>query len=84
MNKKIKFSLFVFVFLAGFVVSSCKNSGTTSSESDKKAEQVSKVEYTCPMHPDVISDKPGQCPECGMDLVKVEPDSAAVHMEHME
>jgi len=28
-----------------------------------------KVEYTCPMHPEVISDKPGQCPKCGMDLV---------------
>ena len=25
--------------------------------------------YTCPMHPDVISDKPGKCPKCGMDLV---------------
>ncbi len=26
--------------------------------------------YTCPMHPDVASDKPGKCPKCGMDLVK--------------
>ncbi|HRH66272.1 MAG TPA: heavy metal-binding domain-containing protein [Bacteroidia bacterium] len=26
------------------------------------------AQYTCPMHPDVISDKPGQCPQCGMDL----------------
>ena len=24
--------------------------------------------YTCPMHPEVISDKPGTCPKCGMDL----------------
>ena len=27
-------------------------------------------EYTCPMHPTVISDKPGACPVCGMSLVK--------------
>ncbi|HXR48137.1 MAG TPA: efflux RND transporter periplasmic adaptor subunit [Candidatus Limnocylindrales bacterium] len=27
--------------------------------------------YTCPMHPDVISDKPGKCPKCGMNLVPV-------------
>jgi len=25
--------------------------------------------YTCPMHPDVNSDKPGKCPKCGMDLI---------------
>jgi transcription initiation factor IIE alpha subunit len=25
--------------------------------------------YTCSMHPDVKSDKPGKCPKCGMDLV---------------
>jgi hypothetical protein len=28
-----------------------------------------KVFYTCPMHPDVVADKPGKCPKCGMDLV---------------
>ncbi len=26
-------------------------------------------QYTCPMHTEVISDKPGKCPKCGMDLV---------------
>jgi hypothetical protein len=28
--------------------------------------------YTCPMHPEIISNKPGKCPKCGMDLVKKE------------
>ena len=29
------------------------------------------VYYTCPMpeHADVVMDKPGKCPKCGMDLV---------------
>jgi hypothetical protein len=27
--------------------------------------------YTCPMHADVKSDKPGACPKCGMDLQKM-------------
>ena len=27
-----------------------------------------KTIYTCPMHPEVISDKPGKCPKCGMNL----------------
>ncbi|RZK38510.1 MAG: hypothetical protein EOO57_04090 [Hymenobacter sp.] len=25
--------------------------------------------YTCSMHPEVTSDKPGKCPKCGMDLI---------------
>jgi hypothetical protein len=28
------------------------------------------VVYTCPMHPDVVSDRPGKCPRCGMTLVE--------------
>lgn len=27
------------------------------------------VKYTCPMHPEVTSDKPAKCSKCGMDLV---------------
>ena len=27
------------------------------------------VLYTCPMHPEVTSDQPGRCPECGMKLL---------------
>lgn len=26
-------------------------------------------QYVCPMHPNVVSDKPGKCPICGMKLV---------------
>ena len=27
------------------------------------------TEYTCPMHPQIVQDKPGICPICNMDLV---------------
>ena len=31
----------------------------------------SKQKYTCTMHPEVVMDKPGKCPKCGMALVKM-------------
>jgi Cu+-exporting ATPase len=37
------------------------------------------IEYTCPMHPEIVRDRPGSCPICGMAL---EPRVAAgVHPE---
>ncbi|MCC8426591.1 heavy metal-binding domain-containing protein [Mucilaginibacter sp. UR6-11] len=41
-------------------------SDTTKTKKVKPA----KVQYTCTMHPEVTSDKPGKCPKCGMTLVK--------------
>jgi len=34
------------------------------------------VSYTCPMHPEIHSDKPGNCPKCGMKLVPEKPKSS--------
>ena len=33
-------------------------------------KQTQKVIYTCVMHPEVKMDKPGNCPKCGMTLIK--------------
>jgi len=39
-------------------------------QAPKKTEtKTTAVQYTCPMHPEVIKDKPGKCPKCGMTLV---------------
>jgi hypothetical protein len=49
--------------------------GHDQSNMDMKSSPTTKpmnmsMTYTCTMHPEVISDKPGKCPKCGMDLVE--------------
>ncbi len=54
--------------------SSCSNSTpkSTAVESTNATKEV----YTCTMHPEVRSDKPGDCPKCGMKLVLMETDDS--------
>jgi Cu+-exporting ATPase len=35
------------------------------------------VQYTCPMHPEIIRDGPGTCPKCGMALEPMTPQAGA-------
>lgn len=47
----------------------------TTSCNRKNRDTAQGATYTCSMHPTVVSDKPGKCPICGMDLVrKARPD----------
>lgn len=45
----------------------------------KNATAVAAKRYQCPMHPEVIKDKPGDCPICGMKLVPIEEASPATN-----
>ncbi|MEE9913973.1 MAG: heavy metal translocating P-type ATPase [Deltaproteobacteria bacterium] len=38
--------------------------------------------YTCPMHPEIIRDKPGNCPKCGMFLEPRTPVPASGKIEY--
>ncbi|MEO6404061.1 MAG: heavy metal-binding domain-containing protein, partial [Ferruginibacter sp.] len=42
------------------------------------------VTYTCPMHPEIHSSKPGNCPKCGMRLVKEKPKASQIHQMDMQ
>ena len=59
--------------IAALVVAGCTGSAhneatPNNNSTNQKSEKV--VQYTCSMHPDVVQDKPGNCPKCGMMLVE--------------
>jgi len=56
----------LFVVLSVSIFNSCKQ----KVQSVVKAK--SKFYYTCSMHPQIHEDHPGNCPICGMKLIKVE------------
>ena len=49
-----------------------QNSGSLSNQKTATKDQNMEATktYTCSMHPEVISDKPGKCPKCGMGLIE--------------
>jgi hypothetical protein len=53
---------------------------TTAKKEDMKMQ----TEYTCPMHSEVKSDKPGKCPKCGMALVEVKKEKKSMMKQKME
>ncbi len=55
----------VVVLVVGFGVYYAINNNNAQSDVEKTSEV-----YTCSMHPEIIRDEPGNCPICGMDLVK--------------
>ena len=62
--------LVVVSFAAGYFFSR-----TGSSDKGPSAQEA--VHYTCPMHPQYISDHPGDCPSCGMRLVPAEREGSS-------
>ena len=73
MKNKILLIASLAIFTIAF--SSCGNSTTENKQTtsiDTTKLEKGAVFYQCEMNPEVISDKTGTCPKCGMDLVKVE------------
>ncbi len=49
-----------------------------SGAAKRKAKTAAKtVQYTCPMHPEIVQDHPGDCPICGMALEPMQPQLMA-------
>ena len=58
--------------------------GARAGEAKKAGPSAPKVMYTCPMHPQILQDHPGNCPICNMTLVKVANGSMQAHSEMVQ
>ncbi len=47
----------------------------------EKTAHIKPGQFYCPMHPEVVQDKPGKCPKCGMSLVEKK-EAPAGHEGH--
>ena len=44
--------------------------GVGCAKTETAGSSTAATKYTCPMHPEVVQDKAGSCPKCGMKLVE--------------
>jgi Cu(I)/Ag(I) efflux system membrane fusion protein len=56
--------------LVSMVVGFVAMAFTGCSSEQAAAKSGKAAQYTCPMHPELVKDKPGDCPKCGMKLVE--------------
>jgi Cu(I)/Ag(I) efflux system membrane fusion protein len=60
--------------LAGYLLAARAPTGSATAAGlrhDHGGEAAAKEQWQCPMHPSIVQDHPGDCPICGMKLVKV-------------
>jgi len=68
----MKAKIFI-ILLAGILIGAAATYfiAPMARTSDKEIQEGEKQLYSCGMHPEVISDKPGNCPICGMKLTPI-------------
>jgi CopA family copper-resistance protein len=66
---KIKTTILLFL-LFNYSISSGQELKSLGLNNNKTKFQVQTVTYTCPMHHEIHATKPGNCPKCGMKLIK--------------
>jgi Cu+-exporting ATPase len=55
-----------------------------TSKQNKIVNSNKKIEYTCPMHPEIIQIGPGNCPKCGMALEPLNIQHSELPEENLE
>ncbi|MEJ7830402.1 MAG: heavy metal-binding domain-containing protein [Segetibacter sp.] len=58
----------ILLFIAAFTTFATFAQKSKANDPASKTGTAILANYTCPMHPAVVSDAMGKCPKCGMDL----------------
>ena len=77
-NKVTRISLLaILAFILGYFFNSVTHKPATAPGSGLSSEQAVSQKWTCSMHPQIITNKPGKCPICAMDLIPLTIDASA-------
>src|SRR5213596_1279348 len=73
-DRKMQKRIFILISATTLAISTAAQVGAIDlnrphAEQEHEQEKEKKQKYTCPMHPEVITNHPGNCPKCGMTLV---------------
>src|ERR1700682_5815144 len=71
------FAVIALVVAAFFVGRTCGRRPPGPAATKMATAETRRKLYQCSMHPQIVSDKPGKCPICGMNLEPVEEATAA-------
>jgi membrane fusion protein, copper/silver efflux system len=66
---------FIYILIC-FTLCACGDKGGATHE---HPQEMTQKLYTCPMHPQIVKNEPGQCPICGMALVEKTSGRDAAH-----
>ena len=76
MIKRSLVALMGAILSAGLVLAAINNVGRAPAD-EFSAVPEAKTLYQCAMHPQIIRTEPGDCPICGMSLMRVDPEDRA-------
>ena len=74
----------ILMAFAILLASTATFSQTKKSVTHKHQHSVAAQKYTCTMHPEVVRNKPGKCPKCGMALVPMKKKTTKKDMGDMK